>query len=151
MPPTSVSLAEEGAEIMSFKIVDDGVFDRKGLLEYMVDKPARHPGSSGCRNIKDVESDLKAVRPSARVHACRALTSAICYSKLRQITKELGSSRQSLTTMGSRPCRSTCTTFARTQRTRCATYCVPSRSARVQTFSKRHVQSPASLISMAHL
>lgn len=61
MPPTSTSLAEEGAEIVSFKIVNDGVFDRKGLLEYMVDQPARHLGSSGCRNIKDVESDLKAV------------------------------------------------------------------------------------------
>lgn len=61
MPPTSVNLGEEGAEIVSFKLVDNGIFDRKGLLEYMVDKPARYPGSSGCRNIKDVESDLKAV------------------------------------------------------------------------------------------
>ncbi|KDQ53827.1 hypothetical protein JAAARDRAFT_136319 [Jaapia argillacea MUCL 33604] len=60
MPPTSVNLYEEGAEIVSFKIVNNGVFDRKGLLEYMVDKPAQYPGSSGCRNIQDVESDLKA-------------------------------------------------------------------------------------------
>jgi 5-oxoprolinase (ATP-hydrolysing) len=61
MPPTSVNIFEEGAEIESFKIVDAGVYDRKGLVEYMVDKPARYPGSSGCRNIRDVESDLKAV------------------------------------------------------------------------------------------
>lgn len=61
MPPTSVSLAEEGAEIVSFKIVDGGVFDQQGLYEYMLDKPAQYPGSSGCRNIRDVESDLKAV------------------------------------------------------------------------------------------
>jgi hypothetical protein len=61
MPPTSVNIFEEGAEIVSFKIVDGGVFDQKGLYEYMVDKPAQYPGSSGCRNIKDVESDLKAV------------------------------------------------------------------------------------------
>ncbi|KAL1744940.1 Hydantoinase B/oxoprolinase [Schizophyllum fasciatum] len=60
MPPTSVNIFEEGAEIESFKIVDGGVFDQKGLHEYMVDKPARYPGSSGCRNIRDVESDLKA-------------------------------------------------------------------------------------------
>ncbi|KAJ8518623.1 hypothetical protein ONZ45_g4301 [Pleurotus djamor] len=60
MPPTSVSIFEEGAEIVSFKIVDGGVFDRKGLLEYMVEKPSQYPGSSGCRNIRDVESDLKA-------------------------------------------------------------------------------------------
>ncbi|KAJ7596018.1 Hydantoinase B/oxoprolinase [Mycena floridula] len=60
MPPHSVNIFEEGAEIESFKIVSNGVFDRKGLVEYMIDKPARYPGSSGCRNIRDVESDLKA-------------------------------------------------------------------------------------------
>jgi 5-oxoprolinase (ATP-hydrolysing) len=61
MPPTSVNIFEEGAEIVSFKIVNGGIFDRDGLIEYMVDKPSRYPGSSGCRNIRDVESDLKAV------------------------------------------------------------------------------------------
>lgn len=71
MPPTSVNIFEEGAEIVSFKIVDGGVFDQKGLYEYMVEKPAQYPGSSGCRNIRDVESDLKAVskvvvRPGAK-------------------------------------------------------------------------------------
>ena len=62
MPPTSVSIFEEGAEIESFKIVNGGVFDRDGLLDYMVERPAKYPGSSGCRNFRDVESDLKAVR-----------------------------------------------------------------------------------------
>ena len=66
MPPTSVNIFEEGAEIVSFKLVKEGVFDKKGLYEYMVDKPARYPGSSGCRNIRDVESDLKAVSRSNR-------------------------------------------------------------------------------------
>lgn len=61
MPPTSVNIFEEGAEILSFKIVDGGVFDRDGLVEHLVNKPAQYPGSSGCRNIRDVESDLKAV------------------------------------------------------------------------------------------
>lgn len=60
MPPTSVNIFEEGANIESFKIVDGGVFNSKGLHEHMVDKPAQYPGSSGCRNIRDVESDLKA-------------------------------------------------------------------------------------------
>ncbi|KAG6865451.1 hypothetical protein C0991_002374 [Blastosporella zonata] len=60
MPPTSVNIFEEGAEIESFKIVDGGMFDHDGLVEYMVEKPSRYPGSSGCRNIRDVESDLKA-------------------------------------------------------------------------------------------
>ena len=61
MPPTSVNIFEEGANIESFKIVDGGVFNSEGLYEYMVEKPAQYPGSSGCRNIRDVESDLKAV------------------------------------------------------------------------------------------
>ena len=60
MPPTSVTIFDEGAEIVTFKIVSEGVFDRDGLHERMIDIPARYPGSSGCRNIKDVESDLKA-------------------------------------------------------------------------------------------
>ncbi|KDN47703.1 hypothetical protein RSAG8_03493, partial [Rhizoctonia solani AG-8 WAC10335] len=60
MPPTSVSIFDEGAEITSFKIVNDGVYDQDGLRELMCEKPAKYPGSSGCRNIRDVESDLKA-------------------------------------------------------------------------------------------
>ena len=60
MPPTSVNIFEEGAEIVSFKLVSGGIFDRDGLVERMVEIPARYPGCSGCRNIKDVESDLKA-------------------------------------------------------------------------------------------
>ncbi|KAF7305109.1 Hydantoinase-B domain-containing protein [Mycena kentingensis (nom. inval.)] len=60
MPPTSVNIFEEGAEIVSFKIVDGDVFDRDGLVDYTVNKPSQYLGSSGCRNIRDVESDLKA-------------------------------------------------------------------------------------------
>ncbi|KAI1798194.1 cytoplasmic protein [Ganoderma leucocontextum] len=60
MPPTSTTIFEEGANVLSFKIVNDGVFDRKGLEVHMIERPAQYPGSSGCRNIRDVESDLKA-------------------------------------------------------------------------------------------
>lgn len=60
MPPTSTTIFEEGAHIVSFKIVREGIFDHDGLVKYMVDEPAKYPGSSGCRNIRDVESDLKA-------------------------------------------------------------------------------------------
>ncbi|KZP10986.1 Hydantoinase B/oxoprolinase [Athelia psychrophila] len=60
MPPTSVALYEEGAEIESFKIVNDGMFDHDGLMVHMCDRPARWAGCSGCRNVRDVESDLKA-------------------------------------------------------------------------------------------
>lgn len=62
MPPTSTTIFEEGANVESFKIVSDGVFDKKGLDRHMIEIPASYPGSSGCRNIRDVESDLKAVR-----------------------------------------------------------------------------------------
>ncbi|KAJ3521681.1 hypothetical protein NM688_g8984 [Phlebia brevispora] len=61
MPPTSTNIFEEGANIVSFKIVREGIFDHEGLVKYMIDEPAKYPGSSGCRNIRDVESDLKAV------------------------------------------------------------------------------------------
>lgn len=61
MPPTSVNIFEEGAEIVSFKIVSEGKFDRDELWELMVERPGRYEGGSGCRNFKDVESDLKAV------------------------------------------------------------------------------------------
>ena len=61
MPPTSTNLFEEGAHIVSFKIVSEGMFDHDGLVKYMIDEPSRYIGSSGCRNLRDVESDLKAV------------------------------------------------------------------------------------------
>ncbi|GJJ12953.1 hypothetical protein Clacol_007200 [Clathrus columnatus] len=60
MPPTSINIFEEGAEVVSFKIVSKGKFDRDGLWDLMVERPARYEGCSGCRNFKDVESDLKA-------------------------------------------------------------------------------------------
>jgi 5-oxoprolinase (ATP-hydrolysing) len=61
MPPTSTSIFEEGAIIDSFKIVNGGIFDRDGLYDLMVTKPAQWEGGSGCRCFRDVESDLKAV------------------------------------------------------------------------------------------
>ncbi|CCO28707.1 5-oxoprolinase (ATP-hydrolysing) [Rhizoctonia solani AG-1 IB] len=36
MPPTSVSIFDEGAEITSFKIVNDGVYDQDGLRELLL-------------------------------------------------------------------------------------------------------------------
>ncbi|TCD69315.1 hypothetical protein EIP91_008071 [Steccherinum ochraceum] len=60
MPPTSTTIFEEGAHIISFKIVNEGMFDQAGLYDYMITQPAKYPESSGCRNIRDVESDLKA-------------------------------------------------------------------------------------------
>ena len=88
MPPTSVNIFEEGAEIVSFKIVSGGVFDRDGLVEYMVEKPAQYPGSSGCRNIRDVESDLKAVSHSNQVKGVSHQHPVSNISKSLQTTRE---------------------------------------------------------------
>jgi 5-oxoprolinase (ATP-hydrolysing) len=61
MPSYSTSLAQEGAEIISFKLVDAGKYDRDGLYKLLVEDPAKIPGCSGCRDFRSVESDLKAV------------------------------------------------------------------------------------------
>ena len=60
MPPTSKTLFQEGAQIRSFKIVNEGVYDRDGLMRLLVDDPAKYEGCSGTRCFRDVESDLKA-------------------------------------------------------------------------------------------
>ncbi|RSH90374.1 hypothetical protein EHS25_000979 [Saitozyma podzolica] len=60
MPPTSTALYEEGAEIRSLKIVSAGIYNGDQVRQALVDEPAKYPGCSGCRNFRDVESDLKA-------------------------------------------------------------------------------------------
>ena len=67
MPADSTALVEEGAVIDAFLLVKDGVFDEEGIAELLrsparaqppVDKPSTV--LSGCRNMSDVLSDLKA-------------------------------------------------------------------------------------------
>lgn len=60
MPPTSKTIFEEGAQIISFKIINKGVYQREQLVRYLVDEPAKFEGCSGTRCFNDVESDLKA-------------------------------------------------------------------------------------------
>ena len=60
MPATSTALFQEGAEIVSFRLVRNGTFDTEGLRHLLVDVPARGEGCSGCRDFKSVESDLRA-------------------------------------------------------------------------------------------
>ncbi|XP_042218072.1 5-oxoprolinase-like [Homarus americanus] len=59
MPPHSTSIHEEGAVFLSFKLVDQGIFQEKKLIEALMD-PGKIPGSSGTRNLKDNLSDLRA-------------------------------------------------------------------------------------------
>jgi 5-oxoprolinase (ATP-hydrolysing) len=59
MPPLSKSLAEEGAAIIAFKLVENGVFQEEGVSELLL-APGKLPNNSGSRNLTDSISDLKA-------------------------------------------------------------------------------------------
>lgn len=59
MPPHSTSIHEEGAVFLSFKLVDQGVFQEEKLKEALM-APEKIPGSSGTRNLRDNLSDLRA-------------------------------------------------------------------------------------------
>eukprot|EP01024_Parvocaulis_polyphysoides_P063234 TRINITY_DN72861_c0_g1_i1.p1 TRINITY_DN72861_c0_g1~~TRINITY_DN72861_c0_g1_i1.p1 ORF type:complete len:135 (+),score=19.45 TRINITY_DN72861_c0_g1_i1:285-689(+) len=55
MPPNSRTLDEEGAAIVSFKLVQDGSFREAGIAEVLT--------ASGTRNLSDNISDLRAMSP----------------------------------------------------------------------------------------
>jgi len=59
MPPHSTSISQEGAAIMSFKLVTNGVFQEEGVTQILMSS-ARIPGCSGTRNLSDNISDLRA-------------------------------------------------------------------------------------------
>ncbi|KAG2488023.1 hypothetical protein HYH03_013330 [Edaphochlamys debaryana] len=63
MPPTSKLLVEEGAAVVSFKLVRRGAFQEEGITQLLL-APGRLadriPGISGTRNLADNLSDLKA-------------------------------------------------------------------------------------------
>lgn len=65
MPPFSKTLEEEGACIMSFKLVINGVFQEEGITEILqapgkMKRDLHDPPIKGTRNLKDNISDLKA-------------------------------------------------------------------------------------------
>lgn len=59
MPPHSMKLEDEGAMIVAFKLVRDGVFQEQGITE-ILKSPGKLPGNSGTRNLSDNLSDLRA-------------------------------------------------------------------------------------------
>eukprot|EP01138_Halocafeteria_seosinensis_P009240 gb/GECG01009443.1/.p1 GENE.gb/GECG01009443.1/~~gb/GECG01009443.1/.p1 ORF type:complete len:1400 (+),score=179.60 gb/GECG01009443.1/:1-4200(+) len=61
MPPLSKYLVEEGASIVAFKLVRNNKFEENGITDLLM-APGKSgvPGCAGCRNLKDVLSDLKA-------------------------------------------------------------------------------------------
>ena len=59
MPPFSKHLYEEGAAVVSFKLVKTGVFDEAGITA-ILQAPGELPQCSGTRNLSDNLSDLRA-------------------------------------------------------------------------------------------
>lgn len=60
MPPFSTEIWQEGAQIKSFKLVKNGLFDEAGITKLLYDDPAQYPGCHGTRTLADNISDLKA-------------------------------------------------------------------------------------------
>ncbi|KAG9295775.1 hypothetical protein G9A89_009003 [Geosiphon pyriformis] len=60
MPPHSKELYEEGAAVKSFKLIKKKRFDVDGLTDILLYQPAKFPGCSGTRCLRDNISDLKA-------------------------------------------------------------------------------------------
>lgn len=60
MPPHSRELFQEGAAIESEKLVEEGHFNDKRMIELLQDEPAKGPGCSGTRCLSDNLNDLKA-------------------------------------------------------------------------------------------
>lgn len=60
MPPHSKSIFQEGAAIITHKLVCKGIFDEEGITKILCEEPAKYPGSSGTRALNDNLSDLKA-------------------------------------------------------------------------------------------
>ena len=60
MPPHSRELYQEGASIKSEKLVSEGHFNEKRIIELLLDEPAQYPGCSGTRCLADNLNDLKA-------------------------------------------------------------------------------------------
>jgi 5-oxoprolinase (ATP-hydrolysing) len=59
MPPHSKRLEDEGAMIVAFKLVKNGVFQEEGIID-ILKAPGKLPGNSGTRNLRDNLSDLRA-------------------------------------------------------------------------------------------
>ena len=60
MPPHSRELFQEGAAIKSEKLVSEGHFNEKRVIELLYDEPASYPECSGTRCLADNINDLKA-------------------------------------------------------------------------------------------
>ncbi|KAF2272194.1 uncharacterized protein EI97DRAFT_445992 [Westerdykella ornata] len=60
MPPHSKELFQEGAAIKSEKLVSEGHFNERRIIELLYEEPGQYPGCSGTRCLSDNINDLKA-------------------------------------------------------------------------------------------
>lgn len=60
MPPHSRELFQEGAAIKSEKLVSEGTFNEKRVVQLFYEEPAKFPGCSGTRCLADNINDLRA-------------------------------------------------------------------------------------------
>ncbi|KAK9447465.1 Hydantoinase B/oxoprolinase-domain-containing protein [Limtongia smithiae] len=60
MPPNSRELYQEGAAILSEKLVSEGHFDEERITQLLLIEPAKYPDCSGTRCLLDNINDLKA-------------------------------------------------------------------------------------------
>jgi 5-oxoprolinase (ATP-hydrolysing) len=75
MPPHSNRLEDEGAMIVAFKLVKNGVFQEKGITE-ILQSPGKLNGNFGTRNLRDNLSDLRA-QVAANNSGIRLLTELV--------------------------------------------------------------------------
>lgn len=89
MPPFSKHLYQEGAAIISHKLVSQGRFDEAGITELLqapgkVKVPAGETPCSGTRNLSDNLSDLKA-QVAANQKGIQLMTELIVQYGLRTV------------------------------------------------------------------
>jgi 5-oxoprolinase (ATP-hydrolysing) len=58
MPPHSKEIYQEGAAIKSEKLVSEGRFDEEKITYLLLEEPAKYPGCSGTRCLRDNINDL---------------------------------------------------------------------------------------------
>ena len=83
MPPHSHTLLEEGAAIVAFKLVRDGVFQEAAITE-ILQSPGKLEGNWGTRNLQDNLSDLRA-QVAANHSGIRLLTELVEEHGLRVV------------------------------------------------------------------
>eukprot|EP00934_Nitzschia_sp_Nitz4_P003250 Nitzschia sp. Nitz4//scaffold289_size23394//17923//21827//NITZ4_008481-RA/size23394-augustus-gene-0.2-mRNA-1//1//CDS//3329545834//3240//frame0 len=83
MPPHSKCLEDEGAMIVAFKLVKNGVFQEEGITE-ILKSPGKLPGNFGTRNLRDNLSDLRA-QVAANNAGIRLLTDLVQEHSLRVV------------------------------------------------------------------